>query len=77
MIPIKNTFRKGLNSDRHISISDNESYRYAMNLMFSDKDQNTFLTNEHSNRLVVSYDSPIVGKKYINKINSIVVLLAN
>lgn len=77
MVPIRNTFRRGLNSDNHISISDNESYRYAKNLMFGDDKQNTFLTNEHSNRLIKYYDSPIVGKKYINKINSVVVLLAN
>lgn len=77
MVPVKNTFSKGLNIDNHIGVSDNESYRYALNLMFNDNNQDVFLSNEHSNRLVAEYSSPIVGKKYINRINSIVVLLAN
>ena len=72
---IVNSFGSGLNWDDHINITDNKSYRYAMNIINNDNNQNTYISNEHSNRLVASYGSKIVGRKYINKINSTVILL--
>lgn len=74
---ILNHFAKGLDWDSHISASNNDSYRYAMNIINNDHEQTTYISNEHSNRQVASYGSDIVGKKYINKINSTIVLLKN
>lgn len=74
---ILNNFAKGLDWDSHLTSGDNSNYKYALNIINNDHKQNTFISNEHSNRLVATYGSNIVGRKYINKINSTVVFLAN
>ena len=75
--PIINTFGGGLDWDNHIQVTDNTTYKYAENLIDSDNLQTTFKSNEHSNRLLHKYNVAIVGRKYINKLNSTVVLLEN
>lgn len=74
---IVNSFTEGLDLDTHVSITNNTSYKYALNVINNDADQNTFLSNEHSNRKVAQYGSKIVGRKYINEINSTVIFLQN
>ena len=72
---ITNTFGGGLNWDNHISVGDNTTYRYAVNIINNDHIQTSFISNEHSNRKVAQYGSKIVGIKYVNKLNSSIVLL--
>jgi len=74
---IINSFGKGLDWDGHITATDNASYKYALNIVNNDDKQNTYISNEHSNRKVATYGSKIVGRKYINPINSTVIFLEN
>jgi len=74
---IVNTFSGGLNWDNHIAVGDNTTYRYATNIINNDHIQTSFISNEHSNRKIAQYGSKIVGIKYVNKLNSSIVLLAN
>ncbi len=72
---ITNTFDGGLNWDDHISIGNNQDYKYAKNIISSDDIQNSFKSNEHSNRMVAEYSKAIVGKRYIAELNSTIVFL--
>ena len=72
---LNNTFVKGMNWDSHVSVSDNQSMRYALNIINSDDKQDTYKSNEHSNTKIFSHSIPIVGRKYINSINSTIVFL--
>ena len=74
---IINSFSSGLDLDNHIGITDNTTYKYALNIVNNDSDQNTYISNEHSNRKVASYGAKIVGRKYINQLNSTVIFLQN
>jgi hypothetical protein len=67
---IVNTFNGGLDSDSHLTVGTNNDYRYALNIIKSDEDQSTFISNEHSNRLVASFSGNVVGKKYITQLHS-------
>jgi hypothetical protein len=67
---ITNTFNGGLNWDNHIAVGDNNDYRYALNIINSDEEQNSFKSNEHSNREVASFSGRILGKKYITQLAS-------
>jgi hypothetical protein len=67
---ITNTFNGGLNWDNHITVGDNNDYRYALNIANSDEEQSTFKVNEHSNREVASFSGNILGKKYITQLGS-------
>ena len=74
---ITNSFEGGLNTDVHVDGSNNTTYNYALNLIASDKEQNTFRSNEHSNRLCYDYGQTIVGASYIEDRNSTLVFLSN
>ena len=74
---IINNFGKGLDWDGHPGVTDNASYKYALNIVNNDNEQNTYISNEHSNRKVATYGAKIVGRKYINPINSTVIFLQN
>ena len=74
--PVVNTFSSYLNTDNHLEASNNQSYRYAKNVIADDENQNTFISNEHSNKKLHTYSAPIVGKKYIAKLNATVILLS-
>lgn len=67
---ITNTFNGGLNWDNHITVGDNNDYRYALNIVNSDEEQSTFKVNEHSNREVATFNGNVVGKKYITQLAS-------
>lgn len=67
---ITNTFTGGLDWDSHLTIGDNNDWRYALNIIRNDESQTTFISNEHSNRLVGTLPGNIVGKKYISQLNS-------
>lgn len=74
---ITNSFEGGLNTDVHVDGGNNTTYNYALNLIASDKEQNTFRSNEHSNRLCYDYGQTIVGASYIEDRNSTLVFLSN
>ena len=57
---IVNTFNGGLDSDSHLTVGSNNDYRYGLNLIKTDEDQTTFISNEHSNRLVASFSGNVV-----------------
>lgn len=72
---ITNTFNGGLNWDDYISVGDNNDYRYALNIVNSDEEQNTFRVNEHSTREVASFSGNVVGKRYITQLASTIYFL--
>lgn len=74
---INNTFFKGLNWDYHPHKSDNQSLKFAKGIILNDNEQNIFPSNEHGNRLLHEYNAEIVGKRYISKWNSELILLNN
>lgn len=67
---IINTFNGGLNWDNHIATGDNNDYKYALNIINSDENQNTFKSNEHSNREIATFSGNVIGKKYITQLAS-------
>ncbi len=69
---ITNTFGGGLDWDNHLTVGKNEDYRYATNLISTDENQDTFLSNEHSTRKIATFPGEIVGKRYISQLNSTV-----
>lgn len=69
---IVNTFNGGLDWDSHLTVGTNNDYRYGLNLIKTDEDQTTFISNEHSNRLVASFSGNVVGKRYITQLDSTV-----
>jgi hypothetical protein len=73
--PVTNSFEGGLNYDDHFSYGSNKDYRYAKNIISSDDKQNTWKSNEHSTRKLATFDSNIVGKKYITELNSSIFFL--
>lgn len=72
---INNILSKGLITDTHLEVSDNSSYRYALNLINEDLQQTSFLTNEQSTNLVYEFPTNIVGNLYIPKYDSTIFLL--
>lgn len=74
---IINTFDGGLNWDSHITNQNPTTYRYALNAIESDLYQNSFISNEHGNRLVKEYGAKITGKIYLQSRNSTLYFLQN
>lgn len=69
---ITNVFNGGLDWDTHLTAGNNENYRYALNMISTDENQDTFLSNEHSTRHIATLPNDIVGKRYISQLNSTV-----
>jgi hypothetical protein len=74
---IINTFDGGLNWDSHITNQNPTTYRYALNAIEADLYQNSFISNEHGNRLVKEYGAKITGKIYLQSRNSTLYFLQN
>lgn len=65
-----NTFSGGLDWDSHVSNQTPDTYRYALNAITSDLYQDTFISNEHSNRKFVDLGSTITGEIHIQSKDS-------
>lgn len=74
-LPLITTYGKGLYSDGHSSVQPEGTYPFALNVVNKDKHQTTFRTNEHSNKKVITFDSPIKGFVHQDEFNRTIYLL--
>jgi len=74
---IINTFTGGLDWDSDRTVQPPDTYRYAENLVTSDLYQDTYVSNEHSNRLFADLGSIITGTLPVQSKDSTLYFLDN
>lgn len=74
---IINTFEGGMDWDSHPSALPNNKYRRALNMIYSDGEQDSYITNEYGEHEFVEFGANIVGANYISYRNQTLVFLDN
>jgi len=73
----QNSFRGGMNTDTHPIDQPDNTYRFALNLVTRDMDQESLSSNEYANELCVEFEGDIVGYANIDELDGFVVFVNN
>lgn len=73
----QNSFRGGMNTDTHPIDQPDNTYRFALNLVTRDLDQESLSSNEYANELCVEFEGDIVGYANIDELDGFVVFVNN